>query len=92
MSKSKYIYLRRFRSRPANYVLWADGLDFYVSKRIGKKHESELREHFIGFFMNEEDAWTSAEIRTKNLITTLQGYIKRFRYGKRKKAYERRAK
>lgn len=70
---------KRYRTKPANYVLWSDGLDFYVSKRVGVKRDSELREHFVSFFASERDAWKSAERRLRGTIDLLGGYIKRFR-------------
>lgn len=63
----------------ANFVLWTDGQDFHVSQRIGPKRESELKEHFVNFFHTEEAAWKEAEIRQKNRIEWLQGYVKRYR-------------
>lgn len=78
------IFVRNYISKPANFVLWNDGLDFYVSERVGVKSDSSMREHFVGFFKNEADAWKSAEERTNQLIQTLQSYVKRFKKNRRK--------
>ncbi len=66
-------------SKPANYVLWCDGLDYYVSKRIGVKRDSWLREHFVAFFATESEAWRSAELRQLSRIEGLQNYVKFYR-------------
>jgi hypothetical protein len=76
---------QRYPHRPANYVLWQDGLDYYVSKRVGVLRDSALREHFIAFFRDEADAWRDAERRTWDLIDRLEHYIKRFRRNRRGK-------
>ncbi len=76
--------VRGLPSKPANYVLWQDGLDFYVSKRVGHKRDSYLREHFVRFFAHEDDAWEYARVRTLELIDMLNGYIKRFKKERRR--------
>jgi hypothetical protein len=68
----------------ANYVLWCDGLDFYVSKRVGVKRDSELRDHFVEFFETEQAAYRYAEHRTRQRIDMLNSYIRRYKREMRK--------
>lgn len=72
-----------FPERPSNYVLWCDGLDFHVSRRIGTKFSCECREHFVGFFASRSDAWRVAELKTLSRIQTLKNYIRRFKSARR---------
>lgn len=60
-------------------MLWYDGLDFYVSQRIGAKRESDLKEHFVQFFVDEKSAWEFAIDRTKDRIETLEQYVKDYK-------------
>lgn len=63
----------------SNFVLWSDGLDYYVSKRVGRKSDSDDREHFVAFFQTEAQAWAVAEAKTKYRIKILQSYIRHYR-------------
>lgn len=63
----------------SNFVLWQDGLGFYVSKRVGPKWDSLSRDHFVGFFETEALAYLEAERRVQDTINSLKRDIKRYR-------------
>lgn len=67
----------------ANFVLWRDGLDYYVSERVGPKRDSELREHFVSFHASEASAWLAAERHQEGLIMVLEDYIQTYRRKRR---------
>lgn len=63
----------------SNFVLWKDGLQYYVSKRIGSKKDNSWREQFVGFFETEKSAYKKAEKLTDALIYKLNDYKKYYR-------------
>lgn len=63
----------------ANFVLWNDGLNFFVTERVGVKRDSKFKEHFEGFFETEAEAYDVAIALTNQRIETLKSYIKHFK-------------
>ena len=65
----------------SKYVLFSDGQDFFVSKRVGTKQSYNRSPNVVGFFPTKEAAFQTAIQKTEQRIKTLKQYVKNFKKG-----------
>lgn len=65
--------------KKANYVLWINGLEYYVSRRLEPRSELNGREQFVEFFETQDAAYEEAIRRTNARIKRLLDYLKVYR-------------